>query len=43
MNSHKPVDIVIMMLGSNDLKEMFHLTPGGHGVLAEELAKLCRV
>ncbi len=25
-NSHKPVDIVIMMLGSNDLKETFHLT-----------------
>ena len=26
LNSHKPVDIVIMMLGSNDLKEAFHLT-----------------
>ena len=26
LNSHKPVDIVIMMLGSNDLKETFHLT-----------------
>lgn len=26
LNSHKPVDIVIMMLGSNDLKEVFHLT-----------------
>ena len=26
LNSHKPVDIVIMMLGSNDLKTMFHLT-----------------
>lgn len=24
LNSHKPVDIVIMMLGSNDLKETFH-------------------
>lgn len=24
LNSHKPVDIVIMMLGSNDLKEIFH-------------------
>lgn len=26
LNSHKPVDIVILMLGSNDLKETFHLT-----------------
>jgi len=24
LNSHKPVDIVILMLGSNDLKETFH-------------------
>lgn len=24
LNSHKPVDIVMMMLGSNDLKETFH-------------------
>ncbi len=26
LNSHKPVDIVILMLGSNDLKEAFHAT-----------------
>ena len=26
LNSHKPVDMVILMLGSNDLKETFHLT-----------------
>ncbi len=26
LNSHKPVDIVILMLGSNDLKITFHLT-----------------
>ncbi len=26
LNSHKPVDIVILMLGSNDLKSAFHLT-----------------
>lgn len=26
LNSHKPVDIVILMLGSNDLKETFHLS-----------------
>lgn len=24
LNSHKPVDVVILMLGTNDLKEMFH-------------------
>ena len=32
LNSHKPVDIVILMLGSNDLKATFHLT-------AEEIAE----
>ncbi len=26
LNSHKPIDIVILMLGSNDLKQTFHLT-----------------
>ncbi len=26
LNSHKPVDIVVLMLGSNDLKAAFHLT-----------------
>ena len=25
LNSHKPVDLVILMLGSNDLKRMFHV------------------
>lgn len=29
LHSHKPIDIVIMMLGSNDLKENFHLTAKG--------------
>jgi lysophospholipase L1-like esterase len=32
LNSHKPVDIVILMLGSNDLKATCHLT-------AEEIAE----
>lgn len=32
LNSHKPIDIVIMMLGSNDLKETFHAS-------AAEIAK----
>lgn len=27
LNSHKPIDIVILMLGSNDLKEVFQATP----------------
>ena len=26
LNTHKPIDFVIMMLGSNDLKRMFHAT-----------------
>ena len=32
IHSHKPIDIVILALGSNDLKETFHATP-------EEIAK----
>ncbi len=39
LNSHKPVDIVILMLGSNDLKATFHLTAqeiaDGAGVLVD--------
>ena len=27
LNSHKPLDLVILMLGSNDLKNLFHATP----------------
>ena len=27
LNSHKPIDIVVLMLGSNDLKEGFHAAP----------------
>ena len=26
LNSHKPIDIVVLMLGTNDLKQTFHLT-----------------
>lgn len=41
LNSHKPVDIVLMMLGSNDLKETFHASPAqiaeGAGVLVETI------
>ncbi|MCR5410807.1 MAG: SGNH/GDSL hydrolase family protein [Lachnospiraceae bacterium] len=39
LNSHKPVDIVIMMLGSNDLKDTFHMSAKdiaeGAGVLVK--------
>ena len=41
LNSHKPVDVVILMLGSNDLKDFFHATAAqiadGAGVLAETI------
>jgi len=41
LNSHKPVDIVILMLGTNDLKEIFHLTASqiaeNAGILADTI------
>lgn len=41
LNSHKPVDIVVMMLGSNDLKETFHASSDqiaeGAGVLVSTI------
>ena len=41
LNSHKPVDIVILMLGSNDLKETFHASAeeiaDGAGVLVKTI------
>lgn len=41
LNSHKPVDIVILMLGTNDLKETFHASAeeiaGGAATLAETI------
>ncbi|MCR5747680.1 MAG: SGNH/GDSL hydrolase family protein [Lachnospiraceae bacterium] len=39
LNSHKPVDIVIMMLGSNDLKDTFHNGAEDIANGAEELVK----
>ena len=46
LNSHKPVDIVVMMLGSNDLKETFHASPKqiaeGAGVLVETIQTFTR-
>ena len=38
LESHKPIDLVVLMLGSNDLKSVFNVPPGeiaaGAGVLA---------
>lgn len=43
--SHKPVDIVILMLGSNDLKATFHLSAeqiaNGAGVLVDVIHTFC--
>ena len=39
LNTHKPLDIIILMLGSNDLKESLHATPkeiaNGAGLLVD--------
>ena len=40
--SHKPVDIVILMLGTNDLKEEFHATPENIAEGAEKLVTIIR-
>ncbi len=41
LNTHKPIDIVVMMLGSNDLKEVFHASPEeiaeGAGILVSTI------
>lgn len=42
LNSHKPVDIVILMLGSNDLKETFHATPEQIAEGAGQLVQVIR-
>lgn len=39
LNAHKPVDIVIMMLGSNDLKRCFHASVEDIAAGAEILVK----
>ena len=40
LNSHKPVDMVILMLGSNDLKETFHASAEQIGDGAATLVKV---
>ena len=46
LNTHKPVDIVILMLGTNDLKEVFHKTAAGiakdAGRLVETIKKVTK-
>ena len=42
LNSHKPVDIVILMLGSNDLKETFHASAEQIADGAESLVDVIR-
>ena len=39
LNSHKPVDLVVLMLGSNDLKEVFHLSAKEIAAGAEKLVE----
>lgn len=47
LNSHKPVDIVILMLGSNDLKEAFHVSASeisdGAGILVDVIKEFTKM
>ena len=40
LHSHRPLDLVILMLGTNDLKKRFSLLPVDVAVGAEELGRL---
>ena len=40
LESHKPIDVVVIMLGSNDLKTIFHAPPGDIAAGAGFLAKM---
>ena len=40
LESHKPIDIVVLMLGSNDLKTIFHAPPGDIAAGASLLVKI---
>ena len=40
LESHKPIDLVVMMLGTNDLKNTFGVSPGEIATGASVLAKM---
>jgi lysophospholipase L1-like esterase len=40
LESHKPIDVVVMMLGTNDLKNTFGVSPGEIATGASILAKI---
>ena len=40
LESHKPIDIVVVMLGSNDLKTIYHVPPGDIAAGAGLLVKM---
>ena len=47
LNSHKPIDLVILMLGSNDLKDIFHASTAqiadGAGVLVKTIQEFTQL
>ena len=42
LDSHAPIDLVAIMLGTNDLKEIFHTTPSMIASGMTHLVRLCR-
>lgn len=40
LESHKPIDLVVLMLGTNDLKVLYNLPPAEIGAGANQLAKM---
>ncbi len=42
LESHKPVDVVLLMLGTNDLKERFSVNAGDIALSLERLVRLIR-
>ena len=42
LNTHKPIDFVIMMLGSNDLKRVFHASAKEIADGAEQLVSIIK-
>ena len=42
LNSHKPVDLLIIMLGTNDMKKQYHAHAAGIAAGAEELVRISK-